>query len=437
MAEITAETHQSQPRQPSRGRMPRNWSEFGSRLVPGLAVVTAMIFGAVFMVAAATDWAAARAAFSTEGVGGFISEVRPGIGRAGIAYGALFEGAAGLGYVDPSSIRAQTFYVTLLPLGERSLVFIPRNLIDTIVRTIPFILAGLAVALGFKCGLFNIGAEGQLYAGGLLAALIGFHPAFRGLPSLIHIPLAVAAGTAGGLLWGAIPGFLKARTGAHEVINTIMMNYIAIRLADWLIKSREPVIMLDTTASVPRTPFIAQSAMYPYLANTSLHFGLFVALAAVWLVWWFLYRTTLGFEIRTVGTNPSAARYAGMSVSRSIVLAMTLSGGLAGLAGAGEVLGVQHNLSPGFYAGVGFDSIAIALLAKTNPFAVVPAALLWGGLINGAGLMQVRADLSIDVVKIIQAFIVMFIAADQIVRALWRIRARRRGEEVVFARGWS
>jgi simple sugar transport system permease protein len=239
------------------------------------------------------------------------------------------------------------------------------------------------------------------------------------------------------MLWGAIAGFLKARTGAHEVINTIMMNYIAIRLADWLIKSREPVILLDVTASVPRTPFIAQTAMYPQIAGTSLHFGLFVALAAVYFVWWFLYRTTLGFEIRTVGANPSAAKYAGMSVARNFVLAMAISGGLAGLAGAGEVMGIQHNLPPGFFAGVGFDSIAIALLAKTNPFAIVPAALLWGGLINGAGLMQVRADLSIDLVKIIQALIVMFVAADQIVRALWRIRARRREEEPVFSRGWG
>jgi simple sugar transport system permease protein len=396
-----------------------------------------MVFGGVFMVAAATDWAAARAAFGTDGIRGLTREVSPGFAKAGLAYGALLEGAAGIGYVDPDTIRSATFYVTLLPLGERSLVFIPRNLIDTIVRTIPFILAGLAVALGFKCGLFNIGAEGQLYAGALLSVFVGIHPTLRQLPSLIHIPLAMAAGVAGGMLWGAIPGFLKARTGAHEVINTIMMNYIAIRLADWLIKSREPVILLDTTASVPRTPFIAQSAMYPYLANTSLHFGLFVALAAVGLVWWFLYRTAPGFEIRTVGANPSAARYAGMSVPRSIILAMALSGGLAGLAGAGEVLGVQHNLLPGFFAGVGFDSIAIALLAKTNPLAIIPAALLWGGLINGAGLMQVRADLSIDLVKIIQAFIVMFVAADQIVRAVWRIRARRRDEEVVFARGWS
>ncbi|MBI4770143.1 MAG: ABC transporter permease [Chloroflexi bacterium] len=389
------------------------------------------------MLQAGTDWNAAGAAFRAEGALGFARALGPGVARAGTAYEALIEGATGLGYIDATTVRAQTTVYTLLPLGQKDIIFIPRNLIDTTVRAIPFILAGLAVALGFKCGLFNIGAEGQLYAGALLSVYVGFHPALAGLPSVIHLPLAMLAGAVGGMIWGAIPGLLKARTGAHEVINTIMMNYIAIRLADWLIKSRKPLILLDVTASVPRTPYIAPGAMYPQIANTPLHLGLFVALGAAALVWWFLYRTTLGFEVRTVGANPDAARYSGMSVARNFVLAMALSGGLAGLAGAGEVLGVQHNLSPGFFAGVGFDSIAIALLARNNPFTIIPAALLWGGLLNGAGLMQIRADLSIDLVKIIQALIVMFIAADQIVRALWRIRARRREEELVFTRGWG
>jgi len=426
------------PQPPASGPARRiAWGEMGPRLVPVFAVITAMLFGGLFMVFAGTDWAAAGAAFQTDGVGGFLGELGPGISKAGTAYAAMLEGATGLGIVDPTTVREQTTVVTLLPLGDRALVFIPRNLIDTLVRSAPFVLAGLAVALGFKAGLFNIGAEGQLYGGALIAVWVGFSPTFAGLPGILHIPLAMIAGILGGVIWGAIPGILKARTGAHEVINTIMMNAIAIRLADWLIKSREPVILLDTTASVPRTPFISESAQYPTLGDTPLHFGIVVAVAAVFFVWWFLYRTTIGFELRTVGSNPSAAKYAGMSVSRNIVLAMAISGGLAGLAGAGEVLGVQHNLPPGFFAGVGFDSIAIALLAKTNPFAMIPAAYLWGGLLNGAGLMQIRADISIDLVKIIQALIVMFIAADQIVRALWRVRARREEEEVIFSRGWG
>lgn len=424
----------------ARPRLRLQWGELGPRLVPALAVVTAMIFGGFFMLAAGTDWQAARAAYRTDGLGGFLQELTPGLVTAGIAYEALIEGATGFGYIDSGTaetVRSQTTIWTFAKLGDRSIVFIPRNLINTIVRSIPFLLAGLAVALGFKCGLFNIGAEGQLYAGALLAVYVGIHPALQDLPRLLYIPLAVAVGILGGAIWGAIPGILKAKTGAHEVINTIMMNAIAIRLADWLIKSRDPLILLDPTASVPRTPYISEFAMFPQIANTPLHLGLFLAVGAAFFVWWLLYRTTLGFEIRTVGTNPDAARYAGINVSRNIVLAMALSGGLAGLAGAGEVLGVQHNLPPGFFAGVGFDSIAIALLARTNPFAMIPAAYLWGGLLNGAGLMQIRADLSIDLVKIIQAFIVMFIAADQIVRGLWRIRARGKEEEVVFSRGWG
>ena len=372
------------PQKPSSRRV-FHWSDLGPRIVPVLAVLTAVIFGGFFMVAAGTDWEAAKAASQTEGVVGYLKELGPGIATAGTAYEALIEGATGIGFIDSHTLetaKEQTKVFTFATLGENSIVFIPRNLINTVVRSIPFLLAGLAVALGFKCGLFNIGAEGQLYAGALLAVYVAIHPALQGLPRLIYIPLTVLAGIVGGGIWGAIPGFLKARTGAHEVINTIMMNAIAIRMADWLIKSREPVILLDTTASVPRTPFISEFAMYPQIANTPLHFGLFLAIGASFFVWWFLYRTTLGFEIRTVGTNPDAARYAGISVSRNIILAMALSGGLAGLAGAGEVLGVQHNLSPGFFAGVGFDSIAIALLARTNPFAMIPAAYLWGGLLN-------------------------------------------------------
>ncbi len=420
MSETDIETTEQQTAPPLRRFLRRVARLLAPSLLPILAIVTAMLAGGVFMVIAGTDWGALGERTATEGISGLWAELLPGLATAGRAYLALLEGSTGIAFGGESFFR-----------------FVPRNLISTIVRSVPFLLAGLAVAVSFRCGLFNIGAEGQLYAGALLGVWIGFSPLFSGLPGFIHIPLALIAGIIGGVIWGAIPGFLKARTGAHEVINTIMMNYIAIRLADYLIKSRNPIILLDPKASTPRTPYILPSAEFPTIPGTTLHLGLLLALAAVVFVWWFLSKTTLGFEVRTVGTNPDAARYSGMSISRNFVLAMALSGALAGLAGIGEVLGVQHNLPPDFFAGVGFDSIAIALLAKNDPFAMIPAALLWGGLLNGAGLMQVRADLSIDLVKIIQAFIIMFIAADQIVRFLWRLRKARPEEEFVFLRGWG
>lgn len=308
-----------------------------------------------------------------------------------------------------------------------------RGLTETLVIATPYTLAGLAVALGFRCGLFNIGAEGQFYLGALFSVYVGY--AAKGLPIYVHLPLALLAGALGGALWGAIPGFLKARLGVHEVINTIMLNYIAVKTVDFLVKNP----MLDGTATIPRTPYIETTATLPKLLPPHrLHAGFIVAIAAIFVVYWFLWKTTLGFEIRTVGANPDAAKYGGMSVTRNFVLAMVLSGALAGLAGTSEVLGTNHNLPAAFVSGYGFDSIAIALLAKSHPFGILPAAILWAALRNGAGLMQVRAGISIDLINIVQALVIVFIAADEIIRWIYRIKKPKEEiRDVVFTRGWG
>ncbi len=294
----------------------------------------------------------------------------------------------------------------------------------SIARSVPFMGSALALAFAFRAGLFNIGAEGQLLVGGITAAWVGTLTFMYHTPSIIAIPIILIAGALGGYFWGWIPGVLRARTGAHEVITTIMLNSIALFGVRWLVNSRDPLVLRDLTASVPRTKEISPTAVLPTIVDSqpNLHMGLFVLLALCIVVAFVLRRTTFGFETITVGTNPNAALYAGINVNRIIILAMALSGAFAGIAAASEVSGTNQFFQPGTFAFIGFDGIAIALLARANPIAIIPASLLWGALLAGAPLMQQEVGVSIDVVRIIQSMVLLFVAADAIVRYVFHIR---------------
>jgi simple sugar transport system permease protein len=300
----------------------------------------------------------------------------------------------------------------------------------TLEKATPLIFSGLAVAFAFKAGLFNIGAQGQLLVGAVVAAYVGF--SIEGLPAIIHAPLALLIGGLAGALYGFIPGALKVYTGAHEVIVTIMLNYVAINLTDYLADGpwKDP----SPTNIVARTPKIFPSAELPVLSNIPV--GFILALVAAVIVWWVIYRTTLGYEIRTVGLNSSAAQYAGIRVARTIILTMMISGFLAGLGGAVETQGINERFQPGFNTGLGFDGITVALLGKTSPFGVIPAALLLGAMRAGSSQMQFSADVAAEITDVITAFILFFVAADVIVRKLLRQRAVD-DEQVMLSSGWS
>ena len=356
-------------------------------LIPTLAVLSALIVGAVFIVL-------------TEGFDAILP-----------AYKALFTGA----FVGWGSIS------------------------ETLLVATPLTLAGLSVALGFRAGLFNIGAEGQMTIGGLTAVIVGF--SFEGLPAVAHIPLAVLAGLVGGALWGFIPGVLRAKTGAHEVITTIMLNFIAFRTLDYVLKlpgiqqpDRFDPISKPVEASA-RLPRILGWLPIDNAGGLRLHLGFLIALLMAWVVYWLLFKSTIGFEFRAVGANPSAAKYGGMSVVGATILVMAMAGGLAGMAGANETLGVLGRASPGFTAQIGFDAIALALLGRSHPGGVVLSAILFGALRSGGRTMQVQSSVGIDLIVIIQALIIVFIAAPELVRAIYRVKGGK--ETGQLTRGWS
>ena len=299
----------------------------------------------------------------------------------------------------------------------------------TLAKATPLIFSGLAVAFAFKAGLFNIGAQGQLLFGALASAAAGFM--IEGLPPFLHATLALLIGAAAGAAFAAIPGALKAYTGAHEVITTIMLNYVAINMTDYIADG--PFKDTSNGNIVARTPEILDSARIPTLGEIPV--GFLLAVLAAIIVWWLLWRTTLGFEIRTVGLSPHAAKYAGMKVAATVILTMVISGILAGIGGAVETQGIVGRYQPGFNTGLGFDGITIALLGKTHPIGIIPAAILIGAMKAGASTMQFDAGVAKEITDVIQALMLFFVTADMIIRKLLRTKADS-GEKVTLS-GWG
>jgi ABC-type uncharacterized transport system permease subunit len=388
---------------PGRGRGVVDWlrSLANSLVIPVLALVTALIVGGLVMIFSDPDTLDAWGSFFSDPVGALeaswdlVSE----------AYRALWRSSLG----------------TEAGIGR------------TLVEATPLALGGLSVAFAFRAGLFNIGAAGQLIVGAMCAGWVGFT---WDLPAAIHLPLAVIAGFLGGAVWGGIAGVLKARTGAHEVITTIMLNYISYRLLDYALRSDafQPAGR-DDLISKP----VADSARLPELSfgDITVHAGLFIALAAAVVVWWLLERSTIGFHLRSVGANPYAAHYAGMSVAAMYILAMVVAGGLAGLAGTVNILGrPSFSLTPGYYNFLGFDAIAVALLGRANPAGVLAAAVLFGALRAGSTGMQAATTVPVDIIVVIQALVILFVAAPALVRAIYRIKAGR-GTAQAFTTSWG
>jgi ABC-type uncharacterized transport system permease subunit len=282
----------------------------------------------------------------------------------------------------------------------------------TLEKTTPLVLSGLAIAFAFKAGLFNIGAQGQLLFGAMAAAVVGF--GIEGLPSGFHVPFSMLSGALAGGLYAAIQGALKAYTGAHEVITGIMLNYVAINVTDYL--SGGPFTDTAPGNIIARTPLILSTSQIPAIGGIPLGFVLALMLAVV--IWWLLKHSPIGFEIRTLGLNLNAARYAGIKVYRVLIITMALSGIFAGLGGAIETQGVVYRFQPGFNVGLGFDGITIALLGRTHPLGVVPAAILVGAMKAGSSQMQFNAGVAKEIIDVILALILFFVAADAIVRRI-------------------
>ena len=360
------------------------------------AIILAVLAGSV-LIAVTDEGVQAASAYFFSRPGDMLGAIGSAVGNA---YAALFRGAVW-------DFRADDFAGAIRPLTS------------SLNLATPLIGAGLGVALAFRAGLFNIGGRGQMLAAAAAAGWVGFG---LEMPWPIHMLVAMIAGIAAGALWAGIAGLLKAVTGAHEVIVTIMLNYIALYLLSYLLAT--PGLLQAPGSSNPKTPPMEESALMPDLLGPryNLHLGFIFALLAVVFVWWLLSRSKLGFEFRAVGANPAAARVAGIDVPRSTVFVMLIAGGLIGLAGTTQVLGtVTTGFSSDIDAGIGFDAITVALLGRSTPFGVLAAAILFGGFKAGGSVMQASQNVPIEIVLVVQSLIVLFIAAPPLVRAVFRL----------------
>ena len=385
-----------------------------SAVVPGLAVITALLFGAIVIILTDFDHLTQIGTDPVAAIGGAIGGVFDG-------YGAMAAGAFG----DPARILA-----ALQSGAAADIATAIRPLTETLVAATPLIFVGLAVAISFRTGMFNIGGDGQLIIGALGATTVAIALQTSGLPALVILLLALIAGTLSGGLWGFIPGFLKARTGAHEVITTIMLNYVAAQIVLFALRGdflRNP--SGGQPISKNMTPWVDVPPLIP-LPGLRLDFGFIVALLMAGAVSWLLFRTTKGFELRASGFNMTAARYAGMSAGGSMMLAMTLSGALAGMGGSFMVIGTVGQLSNDLSGGIGFNAIALALLAALRPSGVVLAGLLFGALTTGGKLMGIQSGIPFDLLFFIMALVIMFVAAPGLLRTIWRVKVAKPPPEV-------
>lgn len=368
----------------------------GSVLVTVLAVVLALVACGI-LIALTDENVRATAGYFFARPADMLQAIGTAVGGA---YASLFQGSV-------FNFGADSFQQATGPLTR------------SIDYAVPLVVAGLGIALSFRAGLFNIGGQGQILMGAAAAGWVGFS---FDMPAAIHIPLTIAAGIVGGAVWGGIVGVLKARTGANEVVVTIMLNYVALYLVSYLL--RTPGLLQASGSSNPISPATKDSALLPQLFGVryGVDAGFIVAILAVVVVWWLVNKSSLGFRFRTIGENPRAARVAGMSVPALTIWVMVISGALVGIAGAYQVQGaVTTGFTSGIDAGIGFDAITVALLGRSKPWGVFWAAILFGVLKNGGYAMQAANGIPIDIVGVIQALIVLFIAAPPLVRAIFRI----------------